>query len=476
MGAQAAHPRLRQGGLSVRGFSRITPELRAKILDALGPECEVADQKLLAAAATDATGLVREPEMVVSVKNAEQVSRLLKLANEFNFPVTPRGAGTGLAGGSLAEHGGVVLCLHEMNRIIKIDPMDLTARVEPGVILKDLKAEAEAEGLFYPPDPASLETCSIGGNAATDAGGPACVKYGTTRQYVLGLTCVLPNGEIVGCGAGTRKCVVGYDMARLICGSEGTLGVITELTLRLIPRPRAVSTRLAVFSDIFEAVSAVSGIMAAGVTPSAVEFIDSKCLELIHDLLPFKDVKEGSALVLMEADGLPGQVAEEMHVMQEVVREHGASHVLAADDPETRVRIWETRRQVSLRIHDSAAIYVPEDVVVPIGRIAELVDRLPVFEGFYGLTIYAFGHAGDGNVHLNFTADSPDKAADVEAGVIDILRYVLDLGGSISGEHGIGMTKKRFLPLELCDESIRLQREIKRAFDPNDILNPGKLF
>jgi D-lactate dehydrogenase (cytochrome) len=216
--------------------------------------------------------------------------------------------------------------------------------------------------------------------------------------------------------------------------------------------------------------------MAAGVTPSAVEFIDAKCLELIRDLLPFSGVAAGSALVIMEADGMPGSVSEEMRVMSQVVRDCGAAHMLPAGDEKTRAEVWDMRRQVSLRIHESAAVYVPEDVVVPLDRIAELVDRLPSFEGYYGLTIYAFGHAGDGNVHLNVTADSPDKEGDVEACIAELLEYVLKLGGTISGEHGVGLAKKRFLPLELSAESVRLQREIKRVFDPNDILNPNKLF
>lgn len=457
-------------------YSPVTPELKAKILDAVGPQCEVTDDELRDAASTDATGMVRRPDLVLSLKTAEQVSALLKLANTFRFPVTPRGAGTGLAGGALAELGGVVMCLHEMNRIVKIDPVNLTADVEPGVILKDLKAAAEEQGLFYPPDPASLDTCSVGGTAAMDAGGPACVKYGTTRQYVLGLTCVLPCGEIITCGARTRKSVVGYDMARLMVGSEGTLGVITGLTMRLVPRPRAVSTQVAVFDDLFKATGAVSKIMAAGITPSAVEFIDAKCLELIRDLLPFEGVAPGSALIIMEADGMPASVAEEMRVMRRVVEDAGATHMLPAGDQSTRDKVWDMRRQVSLRIHDASAVYVPEDVAVPLDKIAELVEWLPVYEGSYGLTVYAFGHAGDGNVHLNVTADSGDKAGDVEAGVVEILKKVLEFGGTISGEHGIGIAKKRFLPLELPEESIRLQREIKRVFDPNLILNPGKMF
>jgi len=457
-------------------YAAITPKLKAMILDAVGGDCEVCDPHLLDAACTDATGLVRRPELVVSASTAEQVSALLKLANTFSFPVTPRGAGTGLAGGSLAESGGVVLCLHEMNRIKAIDPVNLTADVEPGVILKDLKAAAEEQGLFYPPDPASLDTCSVGGTAAMDAGGPACVKYGTTRQYVMGLTCVLPSGEIITCGARTRKSVAGYDMARLMVGSEGTLGVITGLTMRLVPRPRAVSTQVAVFNDLFKATGAVSRIMAAGITPSAVEFIDAKCLELIRDLLPFSDVAPGSALIIMEADGMPASVAEEMDVMRQVAAEAGATHMLPADDQATREAVWDMRRQVSVRIHEASAVYVPEDVAVPLDKIAELVEWLPVYEGSFGLTIYAFGHAGDGNVHLNVTADSEDKAGDVEAGVTEILKKVLAFGGTISGEHGIGIAKKRFLPLELPEESLRLQRGIKRVFDPNMILNPGKMF
>lgn len=424
----------------------------------------------------DATELLHLPELVVEVRNVEEVQAVLRLANEHRFPVTPRGLGTGLTGGSVPVFGGVVLSLARMNRIVSVDPRNMIAIVEPGVVNIDLKRAAREKGLFYPPDPASLDTCSLGGNAATNAGGPSCVKYGTTRDYLLGLEAVLPNGEKITAGVQTRKGVVGYDLAHLIVGSEGTLGIITRLILKLIPHPPAVSTLVSFFPDLPSAMEAVTAILTSGHIPSAMEFMDRHCLELVGDMLAFESTVYSGAFLLLETDGSPAVVQQEIEKLGEVCLEHGALDVLLAPDSNRRNKMWEVRKEVSLRIEHSSPLYIPEDVVVPIGRIAEFVTGLPVFEKRYDMKIYAFGHAGDGNIHLNITAAEPVARPRIEEGVSALLREVLTLGGTISGEHGIGFTKKGFLPLEISRESIRLQKAIKNVFDPLHILNPGKLF
>lgn len=457
------------------GYSPITDEILARIRAAVGDEAVHVDADSLDEAARDASTERYAPEVVVRADRVEQVAALLTLANECRFPVTPRGAGTGLAAGALPVEGGVVLSLAGMNRILAVDEQNLLAEVEPGVIVEDLQAAAYAKGLAYPPDPASLDTATIGGTAATNAGGPACVKYGVTKHYVLGLEAVLPTGEIVRAGTATRKGVVGYDLAQLLVGSEGTLGVITRLWLKLIPRPEAVRAQVAVFADLAGAMGAVSAVMAAGVTPSAIEFLDRRCLHLVGDLLPFGDLPEDGALLLLETDGTEQVAAAEMDRAGAVCRSAGALHLLPAATEEERAGLWGVRRQVSLRIHESAPVYVPEDVVLPLSGIAAFVDALPSLEARHGVTIYAFGHSGDGNIHINITA--PEGIADqVEACTRELLELVVSMGGTMSGEHGIGRAKKRFLHLELSAASIRIQQGIKNVFDPNTILNPGKVF
>jgi len=423
----------------------------------------------------DASELRIPPQVVLKARCREDVQKLMRLANHHRFPVIPRGGGTGLAGGCLAPYGGVILCLLEMNRILTIDEKNLTAEVEPGVITQDLKDAARARGLYYPPDPAGLDQSTVGGNAATNAGGPACVKYGTTRDYILGLEVVLPDGELVRTGVQTRKGVVGYDLTHLVVGSEGTLGIITALTLKLIPHPASVGGMAVIFPDMRAATRAVSEIMSRGHLPCAIEFMDHQCLDLVREQLPFATGGQ-DAMLLLESDGPAAQVAADMEAMGGICAEIGASHLLPAVDDKERAGLWEVRRMVSLRIHETAGLYIPEDVVVPLNRIADLVAALPDLEKRFGLKIYAFGHAGDGNIHLNITAESKELASQADAGVVEVLELVLKMGGTMSGEHGVGLAKRPYLTMELSPASIRLQEGIKRVFDPNDILNPGKIF
>jgi len=463
----------------------LSPETLALLRRAFGADLAT-DAEGLLARSRDESGLVRTPAAVLLAKSEAQVARLVCLANAHDFAVIPRGAGTGLAGGCLAGTGGVVpsvvLDLSAMNRILDIDTQSLTALVEPGVITGDLRRAAKAVGLFYPPDPASLDTSTIGGNAATNAGGPACVKYGTTRDYVLGINAVLPTGEVIRAGANTRKGVVGYDLTRLLVGSEGTLGVITELTLKLIPHPKAAACVAAVFADLNAAMRAIISVMTRGRLPSAMEFLDARCLRLVGDLLPFSVAGEHSALVLIETDGDPDQVRREAAGIEAICRELGATNILppatsgTKEGDASREAVWAVRRSVSTRIHETNAVYIPEDIAVPIGRIADMVAALPEVEARFGVTIFAFGHAGDGNIHLNLTALDEALRPQVEAAAVDCVRLALKLGGTISGEHGIGLAKRGLVPLEIGPVSLRVQRGLKALLDPKNVLNPGKIF
>lgn len=444
-----------------------------------GPDFLVAPEAIDARSRDD-SGLCLPPAAVLLARDEAQVARLLELANEHLFAVVPRGAGTGLAGGCLAETGGVVLDLTAMDRILALDSDSVTATVEPGVLTGDLRRAAKAKGLFYPPDPASLDTSTIGGNAATNAGGPACVKYGTTRDYVLGLSAVLPTGELIQTGTATRKGVVGYDLTRLLVGSEGTLGVITKLTLKLLPHPARQQCLAAVFSDLGAAMRAIISVMTRGHLPSAMEFLDAKCLKLVGDLLP-EHVKAKisggrEALVLIESDGGAEETAREAAAIEAICRELGALAIIPAPNDEAREAVWKVRRSVSTRIHESCAVYIPEDIAVPIGKIAEMVAALPAVEQRFNIDIYAFGHAGDGNIHLNLTAPDESARPKVEQAAEECVRLALALGGTMSGEHGVGLAKRHLLPLEIAPASLKLQKGIKRLLDPNNILNPGKLF
>ena len=457
-------------------YTPITDDIRKRIINELGDECIFNNQAEIETYSKDASDLRYPPELVIRVQETAQIQRLMRLANEYKFPVIPRGGGSGLAGGCLPVLGGVVLSLEKLNRIISIDTQDLIAEVQAGTITKDLRDAVQQKNLFFPPDPAGMDQSTIGGNAATNAGGPSCVKYGTTKDYILGIETVLPSGRMINTGTRTRKGVVGYDLTQLLVGSEGTLGIITGLILKLIPYPTAISTLTAVFSDLPGAMQAVTQILNRGHLPSAIEFLDAKCLLLVKDILPFHVPGEKSTLLIIEIDGNPDQTKQEIKTIGRILKEVGAFHLLPAFNKKEREDIWNVRRQVSLRIHDNYALYIPEDVVVPIGKIPSLVAELPKLEAEYGFDIYTFGHAGDGNIHLNITAQNRNNMNRVEMGVKTILSRVIQMGGTISGEHGIGQAKKRYLAMELSAESIRLQTEIKKVFDPNMILNPGKIF
>lgn len=457
-------------------YTPLTPKIVSKIEQAVTPLRVVRDYDRRCELGKDSGEVSALPELIVEAESTAHVEALLALANEYRFPVTPRGLGTGVAGGAVPLHGGVVLSLARMNHILSIEPENLIAVVEPGVVNADLREAVRREGLFYPPDPASLDTCSIGGNAATNAGGPSCLKYGTTGDYILGVEAVLPTGERINAGVRTRKGVVGYDLLRLLVGSEGTLGVITKLILKLIPQPQAVTTMVAVYADLSRAMQAVMGVLIGGHIPCSMEFLDRRCLALSEDIMPFAEARGSGAFLIIECDGVQRHIEREIEEIGIICAAHGALTVAMAPDSQRRARMWDVRREVALRIEKGAVVYIPADIVVPIGRIAEFVASLPDMEGRFGIQIYTFGHAGDGNIHVNVTASSLEMRARAEEGVECIIDRVLSMGGTMSGEHGVGIAKKRFIHKELSLASIRIQKEIKRLFDPRHILNPGKIF
>lgn len=457
-------------------YTPISEELKNIIEKELTAGSIVIDPETIATCACDTSQFQFSPELVVRAQNVRDIQTLMRLANLHRFPVTPRGGGSGLAGGCLPTYGGVVLLMDGRNRIIEIDNKNLIMRVEPGAISQEVRTAADRAGLFYPPDPAGMDQSTIGGNAATDAGGPACVKYGTTRDYILGLEAVLPNGEQIATGVETRKGVVGYDLTNLLVGSEGTLGIITSLILKLIPKPAAAKTMMAVFENMVSAMNAVAAIMGEGYLPSALEFLDHRCIKLIGDMLPFSLAHPKPSVLIIEVDGPQRQVNEDMRAIIDITRKQSAIETRMAHTDEEREKIWTVRRAVSLRIHDYASVYIPEDIVVPITAIAKLVDALPAYEEKYAFEVFAFGHAGDGNIHLNITTQDLEKETLAWQGTQALLKLALRLQGTISGEHGIGLAKRNDISMELPAASIDLQKRIKALFDPNQVLNPGKIF
>lgn len=449
-----------------------------EISEVVGSQHVLKDKDKLSEYATDATKAQYLPDAVAFPGSSEEVSNILLLANRHLFPVVPRGAGSGKSGGALPVKGGLVLSMNRFNRILEIDRRNFVAEVEPGVTTSHFQKEAERYGLFYPPDPASIDISTIGGNVAECAGGMRAVKYGVTRDYVLGLKVVLPTGEIMKTGVKTSKGVVGYDLTRLIIGSEGTLAVITSIILRLIPKPVSRKTMVIFFRDLPVAVKTVSDILSSRIVPTAMEFMDSLCINCVRDELGLLIPGATEALLLIELDGEITQTKNEARRIRRISLESGAIGVEFAEKPDEAEKLWAVRRYVSESIFKLRPEKVSEDVVVPRSRMADFVSFLDALGRRYHIPIPAFGHAGDGNIHVNIMFDSriPDEAGAVEAVIKELFRKVLDMGGTISGEHGVGITKAPYVQMELSGAAIELMYRLKKAFDPNDILNPGKIF
>ncbi len=418
-----------------------------------------------------------KPDVVVFPTCTADVSFVLRAANRAGIPVTPRGAGYGYVGGCTPIRRGIVLSLERMNRILEIHAKDFVAVVQPGVITGDLQAAARKKNLSYPPDPASLKDCSIGGNIATNAGGPRCLKYGVTRSYILGLEVVLADGSIVACGGRTHKNKTGFDLVGLFTGSEGLLGIVTEATLRLIPLPPAQAALSAGFASMDAAAAAIQAVFAAGFLPAAVEVADKFTLDAARAYRPDAAFPPGNAQVILEVDGQPGSVRSEARSLEKILYEAGALDVTRATTPASCEKLWGLRRVYSQSLKATGLKKLNEDIVVPRGRLVDLVRFAERLQKKSGFPIACFGHAGDGNIHTNImVADAENPAVQKKSReVLDALfRQVLEWKGSITGEHGIGLAKMPWWNLAVPLATRQLHQEIKSALDPGGTLNPGK--
>jgi glycolate oxidase len=445
-----------------------------------GPSFVRSDPTSREAYGADALRKGRPPDLVVLPGSAAEISAIVRLCNAEGVPIVPRGGGTGYTGGAVPIRGGIVLSLERLNRILEIDEANLIAVVEPNVITGDLQDAVEGVGLFYPPDPASLRQSVIGGNIAECAGGPRAFKYGTTKQYVLGLEAVLPTGEIVETGGKVVKNVVGYDLTHLLVGSEGTLAIITKAILRLIPKPPVQAALRATFTSVESAVDAVTRLIRARVVPAALELVDGECLGAVSTYLGEATLAPPGtgALLLIEVDGLSELVEGEAARVEAACREAGATEVRRSHSEAERMDLWRVRRELSHSLKTIAPIKHNHDVVVPKGRVPELVAVVKRLQREYRLPMPCFGHVGDGNIHVNIMVNPADPEAEPRALRAEraLFEAVVALEGSISGEHGIGFAKAPYLSIELSPGEIALMKRVKAAFDPNGILNPGKIF
>ena len=427
----------------------------------------------------DGTAVLQQmPAAVVFAKSVDEVSRLLEAANRHSLVIVPRGSGTGLSGGSIPLEDSVVLCLTRMNRILEVDARNLTLLAEAGATTLDVALAAEGAGLFYPPDPGSMKISTIGGNVAENSGGLRGLKYGVTRDYVMGLEVVLPSGEVIFTGNKCVKDVAGYSLRDLFIGSEGTLGVVTKVLLSLIPKPAAGKTLLAIFDRMEDAANTVSAIIAAKIIPCTLEFLDRVTINCVEDYAAIGLPREAAAVLLMETDGHPAAVEEEAGRMAEIARNLHARDVRVAQTVDEAVRLATARRAAFSSLARIAPTTILEDATVPRSELAQMVEHIQRVAEKYGLKVGTFGHMGDGNLHPTFLTNEKDteEMHRVELAMKEIFDRALALGGTITGEHGVGLAKKPFLKGAVGELNLEVMKQIKRTFDPQGILNPGKIF
>ncbi len=457
-------------GLSIKVYNRLCKLLGKKNISS--------DREELICYSYDAAGNSFLPDLVVFPESEEQISEIMHLAFQYDIAVVPRGAGSGMTGGAVPVKGGIVLVTARMNKIIEIDDNNFFARVQPGVVVGDIHKAVEKKGLFYPPDPASSAVCTIGGNIGECAGGPRAVKYGVTRDYVLGLRAVLASGKVISTGVDTAKGVAGYDLTRLIVGSEGTLAIVTQITLRLLPKPESIITMAVMFDSMHKAATTVSAIMREAVVPRCVEFMDRACLGLVGQYFDFDLSEDMDAMLIIEVDGSTESVKNDARKIRELCTALGALKVITAENQAEAMNLWKGRKALSPVLYKIAPGKINEDIVVPIDKIADMVEITQKIQKESGLKIVSFGHAGDGNIHCNIMYHKSDSSESQRAqkAVDQLFEATLQLGGTITGEHGVGITKMKYLPAELGRTQLELMKGIKKVFDPSDILNPGKIF
>lgn len=448
-----------------------------KIIDAF-PDIKIStDPEDLICYGFDASGFESSPSAVVWPENTEDVVKVMKYAYEHNIPVVPRGAGTGTTGGAVPSKGAIILSIEKMNRIIDIDPENLNALCEPGVINGKLQQELELFGLFYPPDPASMNFCTIGGNVAENAGGPRAIKYGVTRDYVMEIESVLANGQIITTGVRTQKGVVGYDLTRLLIGSEGTLSVFTKIRLKVLPLPEEVVTLICIFDNLELSGQAVSRIISSKIIPRTLEFMDREAIKAVENFKPVGLPKDAEALLLIELDGHPSAITKEAGKIADICKRLGAE-INMAEDEDAREKLWISRRAVSPALYHISPTKINEDIVVPRNKIPEMLRCLRRLSEESGIKIVNFGHAGDGNIHVNIMVNKGNKE-EYQKGLMlveQVFKETLSLGGTISGEHGVGLSKANYIGMEIPKPEIEIMKSIKKIFDPKNILNPGKIF
>lgn len=444
----------------------------------LDSKCVLTQPEDLHSYSYDASFGMYLPQAVVQAKSTDDVSTVLKLANEYAVPVYPRGQGTSLSGGPLPVKGGIVLDLSQWRNKLDIFPDDLVAVVSPGVLTADINRAAGKYGLMYPPDPSSAHVSAIGGNLAENSGGPRGLKYGVTRDYVLGLEVVTPEGHVIRTGGRTIKNVTGYDLTRLLVGSEGTLGVITEATLKLIPKPPATRTMMVVFDELTVAGRAISKVLKSGILPAKIELMDQASIVAVENYRPLGLPVDAAAILLIELDGHAAAIQHESEKAARLLREVGARKTIIAETEEKAEQLWLARRLVSPAITRLKPTKISEDATVPRSQIPAMIDRLHEIKRKYRIHLVVFGHAGDGNLHPNIICDKRDaeEMARVEQAISEIFTAAVELGGTLSGEHGIGTMKAPFMEEELGAIGMEMMKRIKAAWDPNHILNPGKIF
>ncbi len=463
-------------------YNKITEDILATIRSIVGTDHVMTGKNDLEKYSHDETeDLHYYPEVVVKPGTPQEVSALMKLCNQHLIPVTPRGAGTGLSGGALPVMGGLLMAMERFNKVLNIDEQNLQAVVEPGVVTEEFIDQVAAKGFLYPVDPASKGSCFIGGNVSHGSGGPRVVKYGTIREYILNLEVVLPSGEIIWTGANTLKYAAGYNLTQLMIGSEGTLGIITKIVVKLIPRPTLDALLLASFSSNEAACGAVSAIFRAGIVPSALEFMERRGVEWVveHDGLAF-DLKEGiEAFLLIEVDGSNQDVIfSDCEKINGVLEAFDCKEVLFADTSAQKEELWRMRRTMAVSVK-SNSVYKEEDTVVPRASLPQLIKGIKEAGYKYGFESVCYGHAGDGNLHVNIikgNMSDEDWNTKLKDGISEIFELTVSLGGTLSGEHGIGLVQKGFMPIKYTETHFALWRGIKQVFDKNNILNPGKIF
>jgi glycolate oxidase/D-lactate dehydrogenase len=424
----------------------------------------------------DATRLSFPPDVVVIPESEEDVKKVVKICYEEGVPITPRGAGSGYTGGAIPVKGGVLISFEKMDKVSWIDEDNAVAKVQPGVITYRLQQAVEKRGLFYPPDPASYKFCTMGGNVAENAGGPRCVKYGVTREYIMELDTVIYTGETIHTGRITLKDVAGYDLTRLLIGSEGTLGIFTGITVKLIPKPKAKKTVKAVYMDLESVGKTVKDIFKTGISPSALEFMDKLAINAVEDFGHFGLDRDAEVILLIEVDGHPKALEDEIVEVAKICEMNGAKVEVAKTDREAE-KLWEARRSLSPAVAKLGRTKINEDIVFPRSYLPEALPKLREIGRKYNLKMVNFGHIGDGNVHANFMINGldPDEVARAEKAVEEVFDLALSYRGSITGEHGVGITKAEFMRKQFSPQEMELMKKIKRAWDPENLINPGKM-